>query len=624
VAATDRSLPPGSPGAYRSAAGRHSMPPMPPVPAPADGSADPTAQLLALVAELPEIYQPIYGHPGVQGARTSDTDRIDLVLRTATTVAALVGRPLRILDLGTAQGYVAFRLAEAGHAVVGVEALDRNVAVARAIAGLHPELDVEIVEADIVDCPTVVDLAGFDLVLGLSVLHHVIERDGHDRAVALVSALARHVPHGIFEMALASEPVFWAPSLPDDPRVTLAPFAFVREIGRSGTHLSDVHRPVLLASTTHVLTGAGLREIRSWSDQAHRDSINPGLRRHYLVGDDVVKVAARFVDGGDDDAIAVYQGELRNEAHVLELLDSSDLDAPRLVEFVDGAAETLLVRSSYPGVLLSVAAPSLDDGQRALVTGQVLDSLAGLEALGLFHADLRLWNVIWDAVAGRAHLIDYGAVRTAPTDVLWPFDAYFSLLVWLVSLWGPFADEVGARLPRTSRIDELEHPPRVAALIARLLVHPRDGHVLRDLARAWTEDTDPAAGLDGLVPVVWRWLGTLEAQRTEALARYLDHVEATDAERAGWDAERAGWDAERAGLIAEHDAWLAERAELHEALATTAREHAALQQAHADLAAELEEARAGRTAAEDEMAKLHATLSWRVTRPLRGLWPPRP
>ena len=287
-----------------------------------------TSRLMTLVAELPEIYQPIYGLPLVQGARTADSDRIEVVAQMVDTVCQLVGRPLHILDLGSAQGYVAFRLSEAGHTVVGIEGLAQNVAVARAIQEQHPDRDVRFVEADILDCPSSVDLSEFDLVLGLSVLHHIVDRDGQDRAVELVATLAHHIPHGVFEMALDTEPVFWAPSLPTDPRATLAPFAFIREIGRTGTHLSEVRRPLLFASATHVLTGAGLREIRSWSDQAHHDATNVGLRRHFMVGDDIVKIAARFVDGPDDDALAVYRHELRNEAHILELLTSQGSTRP--------------------------------------------------------------------------------------------------------------------------------------------------------------------------------------------------------------------------------------------------------------------------------------------------------
>ena len=386
---------------------------------------DHNERILALVAALPEVYQPIYGQPQLQGSRSTDSDRITIVSRIVGEVAGQVGRPLRILDLGSAQGYVAFRLAELGHRVTGIERLKENLAVARAIGLQYPDLPVDFVAGDIVDAPTLVDLGDFDVVLGMSVLHHVIDRVGHDQAVGLLTALSAHIPHGIFEMALASEPVFWAGSLPVDPRVTLAPYPFIREIGRTGTHLSDVHRPLLFASGTHVLVADGLRTIDSWGDQSHPDVTNRGLRRFFMVGSDVLKIAARFSAAADDGVLDVYRNELRNEAHVLEILSGLDVDAPRLVEFVDGADESIIVRTSHPGVLLSEVAPSLNDQQRELVTGQVLGALAELESHGLYHTDLRLWNVIWDQESSRAHLIDHGAVSARPDDVMWPFDARF-------------------------------------------------------------------------------------------------------------------------------------------------------------------------------------------------------
>ncbi len=563
------------------------------------------SRVLTLVAELPEIYQPIYGQPQVQGSRTADSQRISLVSGIVDGLATLLGRPLAILDLGSAQGYVDFRLAEAGHRVVGIELLDKNIAVARAIHEQHPDLDVAFVEGNIVDCASLVDPTQFDLVLGLSVLHHVIDRDGHDRAVDLVRTLADAIPHGVFEMALASEPVFWAPSLPADPRVTLAPYAFIREIGRSGTHLSDVQRPLLFASATHVLTAAGLRAIDTWGDQAHAHAAHRGLRRHFQVGGDLVKIAARFTDDAEDGVLEVYRQELRNEAHVLELLAASACEAPRLVEFVDGADESIIVRTSYPGVLLSDVAPSLSDGQRALVTGQVLTSLAELEAQGLYHSDLRLWNVIWDPGTARAHLIDHGSVGPVPTDVVWPHDGYFSFLVWLVSLWGPFDDQTGIRVPRTSRLDQADHPAAVVALIGRLMAHHDDGHVFRDLAAAWADGTEGAATSWPAPPVVWHWLAELEQERTAAVEALGDHERYATGERSNWAAERAT-------LIARHEEWQSER----EALVAQVR---GLVEERDALAAELGALRAEAAESRDELTRIRSSRSWRATEPLRTL-----
>ncbi|CAK8737802.1 O-antigen chain terminator bifunctional methyltransferase/kinase WbdD [Sodalis praecaptivus] len=59
-----------------------------------------------LVAELPEVYQTIYGHPEWAQAASRDCyDRIDTLGAIYDQLAAKLGRPLRVLDLGCAQGF---------------------------------------------------------------------------------------------------------------------------------------------------------------------------------------------------------------------------------------------------------------------------------------------------------------------------------------------------------------------------------------------------------------------------------------------------------------------------------------------------------------------------------------
>ena len=165
------------------------------------------------------------------------------IVESAELLERHVGRPLRVLDLGSSQGYIAFVLAEHGHHVTGIDYLPINVQVACAIRDRHPELDVAFIEGDITDATLVADLDEFDLVLGLSILHHVVHSEGLDGAVALVDHLSQHVEHGLFEMALRTEPMYWAESQPCDPRIVLTSYPFIRQIASSPTHLSSIHRP---------------------------------------------------------------------------------------------------------------------------------------------------------------------------------------------------------------------------------------------------------------------------------------------------------------------------------------------------------------------------------------------
>ena len=117
---------------------------------------------------------------------------------------------------------------------------------------------------------------------------------------------------------------------------------------------------------------------------------------------------------------------------------------------------------------MSEVIASIDEDVKSVITGQVLDALAMFEAHGLYHVDLRLWNVLFNPDDGVAHIIDYGALSPLPEDVMWPNDAYFSFLVWLVSLWGSFSDQPGLVIPRFTGIDRAEFPSRVISLISTL------------------------------------------------------------------------------------------------------------------------------------------------------------
>ena len=149
------------------------------------------------------------------------------------------------------------------------------------------------------------------------------------------------------------------------------------------------------------------------------------------------------------------------------------------------------------------------------------------------------------------------------------------------------------------------HPPSVTGLIARLMVHPRDQSVYRDLAAEWTEVCDGTRPTWPVTPVVWLWLAELEQQRVAADEALLYHERAVAAERQGWGEERAG-------LIAQHEAWQAHREALLEERDSLARDRDRL-------AAEQEARRTELAAAGAELDRLRATVSWRVTRPLRTL-----
>ena len=63
--------------------------------------------LIGLVNDLPEIYQPVYGHNELS-TDTSRTcsDRMEYIGHIYKLLESKLSRPLRVLDLGCAQGFL--------------------------------------------------------------------------------------------------------------------------------------------------------------------------------------------------------------------------------------------------------------------------------------------------------------------------------------------------------------------------------------------------------------------------------------------------------------------------------------------------------------------------------------
>ena len=89
--------------------------------------------LSKLVADLPEIYQPIYSHEELSiNVSRQCADRLEKIMTIHDALKGVLGRPLRVLDLGRAQGFIGLSLSARGAVVRGVDFLDKNIAVCKA------------------------------------------------------------------------------------------------------------------------------------------------------------------------------------------------------------------------------------------------------------------------------------------------------------------------------------------------------------------------------------------------------------------------------------------------------------------------------------------------------------
>ncbi|MFZ5592644.1 MAG: methyltransferase domain-containing protein [Bacillota bacterium] len=380
-----------------------------------------------LVSELPEIYQPIYGHPELsKSVSRICNDRLIYLESICSSFLKWLQRPVRILDLGCAQGYFSLNLARMGASVVGIDNLPENIALAEALAAENPELTVTFKIASIEDVLRQIEPDQFDLVLGLSVFHHLVYQYGVDNVVKLLANTAQNVVAGVFELALHNEPLYWADTQPEDEELLLSSFAFVHELARFSTHLSDISRPLYFASNKCCYFSGELYPFSRWTTESHllAKGVHQGTRRYYFGEGFLCKLFSLKGELANNNLNEINQEIMTLSSKI------NGINLPNLIESGVSAREAWLVRSTIPGLPLIEIMEKGQPYDSEKVISDVLEQLAVLESYGLYHNDIRVWNIIVSP-DGRAHLIDYGSISSERIDCVWPKDHFLAFWIFV-------------------------------------------------------------------------------------------------------------------------------------------------------------------------------------------------
>jgi O-antigen chain-terminating methyltransferase len=375
-------------------------------------------ELRTLVAELREVYQPIFGHSELSGAASRNSEaRLRDVMAVYHALARQLQRPLRVLDLGCAQGWFGFNLAHAGAQVLGVDYLEENINVCNMLALENPHLHIRFKPMEIEIVAGFLEKDQFDLVLGLSVFHHLCFNDGKEAARDLLDKIFEKVPTGILEMALASESPAWAAAQPENPDYLIERQPFYRVIAHHATHLSS-SRPLYFCSRRYWYLDGEMSEFSAFSDN--------GRGRRYFFGEKMLAKLYRTTgERGEINRYAVEQS-----ARFLKSPPAGYEGAPKLYQFGEANGVAWLVQDKLPGIMLDEL---IRDGkpydERAILLG-VLKQLAVLERAGLYHADVRVWNILVGP-DGAPRLIDYNEISEAKRDCVWPDSVYLAFFIFV-------------------------------------------------------------------------------------------------------------------------------------------------------------------------------------------------
>ena len=156
-------------------------------------------------------YHPLGRHAPAGMARPDEA----FVRRWQMVLAVLEDYDARsFCDLGCAEGYYVRRAAELGLFAIGVDSDPKRLRTANALAVLDDEWSSGFVRKAITS-ESVRDLPVFDAIACMSLLHHVIHREGIDEARALLTEINRKVAKCmVFDMGGPEETEnAWASSL---------------------------------------------------------------------------------------------------------------------------------------------------------------------------------------------------------------------------------------------------------------------------------------------------------------------------------------------------------------------------------------------------------------------------
>ena len=421
-----------------------------------------------LVNNLPEVYQPIFGHPNVSTKVSRQCeDRLIEIKKIYELFSVKLGRSLKVLDLGSSQGFFSFSLASLGASVHGIDFLSVNVDVCQALAKEFPKLKVKFETARIEDFINKVKKDEYDLVLGLSVFHHLIHEYGKDEVSLIIKKIAEKISVGIFEVALAEEPLYWGLAQHKDPRDLLSKYAFVHEISRIKTHLSDIVRPLYVASNNFWMLNDQIGSFESWKDESHflAGGVHKFTRRYFFGKDLLVKM---YLIGTEEHIGVVNLREYKSEVDFL-MLPNVPFTTPKLILCGKNKNEVWLVREQLAGKLLSEIIQSNKNYDERKVVKDILLQLVELEKKGLYHNDVRTWNIIINP-KGEANLIDFGSISDQPNDCVWPDNIFLSFFIFIYEVLNhKIINPNPLRAPLLSPLD-LKDPYK--SVMIRLLSEP--------------------------------------------------------------------------------------------------------------------------------------------------------
>jgi predicted Ser/Thr protein kinase len=349
-----------------------------------------------------------------------DSQLLLIVNNITSTLRHDLKRPLRILDLKCAHGYFNFNFVTAGDEIFSLDELSENIS--------------------------------FDFVFGFGMFNQLLEQ-GVEAIHEWMRELSQRASTCLIEM----------PKKINDPYYLLNPFTYTEKICLKN------YSPLYFCSDRYWYGDGFMRKFDSWTDVSHdapwmnsRAFTHHSTRRYYFTKDEMLK---RYLFRGE--AAKNNKEEISTEINFLLNNCAKIKKLPQVLNFKMDESEAWLIRKKVPGITLTAAIKQNIYYDPKTIITTVLEQCVQLESHGLYHTDLRPWNIIL-LENGEASMIDYGSIRPVKCDIRSrKKHVYFSFLIFAYEII--HRKVIRIRHFNATYINKKHYPPEFHTWIQSLL-----------------------------------------------------------------------------------------------------------------------------------------------------------
>lgn len=258
-------------------------------------------------------------------------------------------------------------------------------------------------------------LPQYDVVLLLSVLHHINNKHDTSYVQNVVSSIVDKTPYTFLELAHKGEEVdfSWRDALPNN---ILEYFNGLPEngyllskLGDFPTHLSDVPRPLYLLERQYIKVSDNIYFYNTVNFEAHVGVHNSEYRtihRYYDTKDNKFFIKECVELGTTENYKSIINTQIK---YLSQSTLDKNLGIPRLVDYYisKDSRHSITVFEKVDGELLSNILHNIEAQDGFTIIRQLASQISYLDEVHLNHGDIRVWNIIYDKGSSTSYLIDF-------------------------------------------------------------------------------------------------------------------------------------------------------------------------------------------------------------------------